>query len=121
MDIKLIQINSEGFINSAVDLYKKLLNTNEKIATENFFNHAGSFHYELLQISEYEPKSTRVQKLASAYNHIRQVNYWLVLIEKLGVLENNANEIKESATLIENQIKAYFDVERKVLPLKTNS
>lgn len=118
MDIKLMQIHSNEFLDHAIELYKRLLPTNEKVATENFFSHAGGLQYELSQLSDYEPKSMRLQKIASIHDHAKKVIHWLGIIDKLHLTGINIKPLMNEATTIEERIADGYNMERKVVPVK---
>jgi hypothetical protein len=118
MDIKLMQIHCNEFIDNAVELYKKLLTKNEKVATENFFNHAGNLQYELSQLSDYEPKSTKLKKMASIHAHSKQVLHWLGMIGKLDLAGSDLDKLIHEASIIEDKIANEYNMERKVVPVK---
>lgn len=118
MDIKLLQIQCSEFTDHAVELYKVLLTTNEKVATENFFTHAGSLQYELSQLSDSEPKATRLEKMASLHTHSKQVIHWLGMIKKLDLAGIDMDNLIHEATLIEDKIAREYNMERKVVPVK---
>lgn len=114
MNLTTAQQLSSAFLDSSLPIYKELLQTQEKIITENFFFNAGQINYTLSEISETEPKLDRIKKLDVAYTQIKQTIHSIKLLKKLSLISDTLDSLLEEANQLAEIIKSYLDTERNV-------
>lgn len=115
MNLTTAQQLSSAFLDSSLPIYKELLQTQEKVITENFFFNAGQISYTLSEIIESEPKLARIQKIDLAFTYVKQTIHNIKLLKKLSLISDTLDSLLEEANQLAEIIKSYLDAERNVI------
>lgn len=97
----LILDKSFEFSLLVIDLYKILINKNEFVISKQVLRSATSIGANVREASAAQSKKDFISKMSIASKEARETEYWLLLLDKSQIVENNYDSLLiKSAELI---------------------
>lgn len=115
MEKNIVLVKSKRFAIKSIDLYKSLRDKKEYVFSKQFIRSATSIGANIHEAIAAESRKDFIHKMSIAHKEVREVTYWIELIEYAKFSDYNLVELKNDAIEITKILSAIIKTTRSKL------